>query len=339
MHNFTFCQIRVLPYSSEFSTYGYASIVIDCITTMNSSAGATTKRYYYHVNHLGSVIGISDNSGNVVQSYSYDSFGKAYIVSGSGNITLTSIDSTSNLYGNTRLFTWREYDRESSLYFNRARYYDPSIGRFISRDPIWQNDQVDLYTYVANSPVNYVDRMGREKQLLEDIKNGNKFAVSLVGRSLDPNILKSLWFMWTHTFIMIDSRNSKWITRTYSISGQNVNWKLVWKFDDSSDVIHWDGLFGGWSVKQAVDITTPNWMTDTQFAQNIYNGYVDYNTNHQVDYNFLSKPFWGNRSWNCNNFSSTILMGASGDDSFNTQKQIDTLDSPEADFWMWEVLY
>lgn len=66
------------------------------------------------------------------------------------------------------------------MYYNRARYCDPSLGRFISRDPIGMRDNVNLYSYVGNSTVGYVDRMGREKQLLEDIKNGNSFKVSLV---------------------------------------------------------------------------------------------------------------------------------------------------------------
>jgi RHS repeat-associated protein len=66
------------------------------------------------------------------------------------------------------------------LYYNRARYYDPSLGRFISRDPIGTRDNINLYSYVANSPVGYVDRMGREKQLLEDIKNGDSFKVQFV---------------------------------------------------------------------------------------------------------------------------------------------------------------
>ena len=73
---------------------------------------------------------------------------------------------TGYTYSNTRLYTGREYDRESGLYYLRARYYSPDTGRFISRDPIGQNDQVNLYTYVANSPLKYVDRMGREKVLI-----------------------------------------------------------------------------------------------------------------------------------------------------------------------------
>ena len=64
------------------------------------------------------------------------------------------------------IFTWREYDKEVWLYFNRARYYDAGLGRFVSRDPIGMRDNVNLYTYVANSPVKYVDRMGLEKALI-----------------------------------------------------------------------------------------------------------------------------------------------------------------------------
>ena len=49
----------------------------------------------------------------------------------------------------------------------RARYYNAeNSGRFINRDPIGQNDQVNLYTYVANSPLKYTDRMGRDKVLI-----------------------------------------------------------------------------------------------------------------------------------------------------------------------------
>lgn len=67
------------------------------------------------------------------------------------------------MYSNTRLYTGREYDKETDLYYLRARYYNSDTGRFLSRDPIGQNDQINLYTYVANSPLKYVDRMGTDK--------------------------------------------------------------------------------------------------------------------------------------------------------------------------------
>ena len=67
---------------------------------------------------------------------------------------------------NTRLYTGREYDREIGLYYLRARYYDPNLARFTSRDPIGMKDNVNLYTYVANSPMMYTDRMGLEKLII-----------------------------------------------------------------------------------------------------------------------------------------------------------------------------
>jgi RHS repeat-associated protein len=46
------------------------------------------------------------------------------------------------------------------LYYLRARYYDSKIGRFISRDPIDITDNVNLYSYVGNNPINYNDLEG-----------------------------------------------------------------------------------------------------------------------------------------------------------------------------------
>ena len=64
------------------------------------------------------------------------------------------------------MFTGREYDRGLGLYYNRARYYNPKLGRFISRDPIDISDDVNLYGYVENNGVMFVDRMGFSKVLI-----------------------------------------------------------------------------------------------------------------------------------------------------------------------------
>ena len=61
------------------------------------------------------------------------------------------------------MFTGREYDSETGLYFYRARYYDPKIGRFISEDPIgFQGGDLNLYAYVRNNPVNRTDPYGEK---------------------------------------------------------------------------------------------------------------------------------------------------------------------------------
>jgi RHS repeat-associated protein len=59
--------------------------------------------------------------------------------------------------------TGREWDKETGLYYYRARYYDPMEGRFVSKDPIsFAGGDVNLYGYVLNNPINYVDPKGLE---------------------------------------------------------------------------------------------------------------------------------------------------------------------------------
>ncbi len=105
--------------------------------------------YYYHADALGSIIAITNSTGQVVQRYEYNSFGE---------ITYQQDPNFVQPY----TYTGREYDEESGLYYYRARYYDPKIGRFISEDPIGLEGGINLYVYVKNSPINFTDPSGLE---------------------------------------------------------------------------------------------------------------------------------------------------------------------------------
>jgi RHS repeat-associated protein len=101
--------------------------------------------YYYHFDGLGSVVALSDNDGDIVERYSYDVFGEP--------------NRTSNV-NNPYLFTGRAYDSETGLYYYRARYYKPSIGRFLQTDPVGYIVGFNLYTYCGNNPLNFHDPSG-----------------------------------------------------------------------------------------------------------------------------------------------------------------------------------
>jgi len=141
---------------------------------------------YYRYDGLGSVVALSNSSGNVEERYSYDVFGEPTIRDSQGNIIPQS------QFGNRFMFTGREYDSETGLYYCRARYYSPKIGRFLQPDPLLgviitqepisklakevvfsaissaqqfnpllvHGNGIDLYAYVLNNPLNSTDPSG-----------------------------------------------------------------------------------------------------------------------------------------------------------------------------------
>ena len=64
---------------------------------------------------------------------------------------------------NRFMYAGEQYDRLTGTYYLRARYYDPTIGRFIQEDT-YRGDGLNLYAYVANNPLKYIDPNGHDKQ-------------------------------------------------------------------------------------------------------------------------------------------------------------------------------
>jgi RHS repeat-associated protein len=108
-----------------------------------SNAGTTG---YYERDGLGSVTSLTDATGAIAQTYAYDSFG--------------NVINTTGTLANPFLYTGRDFDSETGLYYYRARYYDPSGGRFVSEDPVRSPIHPNRYKYVRNSPLNRVDTSG-----------------------------------------------------------------------------------------------------------------------------------------------------------------------------------
>ncbi|MDX9715706.1 MAG: RHS repeat-associated core domain-containing protein [Dissulfurispiraceae bacterium] len=112
--------------------------------------------YYYHADGLGSVAAITDASGDKMLEFpDYKSFG----------LSATAMHSE---FVQPYAFTSRELDQETGLYYYRNRYYDANTGRFISKDPIgFSAGDVNLYRYVGNNPVNWVDPEGLKTWMCE----------------------------------------------------------------------------------------------------------------------------------------------------------------------------
>ena len=118
--------------------------------------GSDNVARYYHHDGTGHVRAITDSTGTVVERYDYDAFG--------------ALRNTPTGVANDRRFTGEQYDAETAYTFLRARYYDPALGRFISKDPLGgskKNPQtLNQYVYTTNNPVHKVDPSGKIEAVL-----------------------------------------------------------------------------------------------------------------------------------------------------------------------------
>jgi len=118
---------------------------VDEVFTRTDSAGARN----FLFDALGGTLALADSTGTLQTQYTYEPF---------GNTAAGGLGST-----NPFQYTSRENDG-TGLYFYRARYYSPTVQRFVSEDPIGiASGSTDVYAYVGNAPVDFTDPSGMRR--------------------------------------------------------------------------------------------------------------------------------------------------------------------------------
>ncbi len=130
--------------------------------------------YYYHRDHLGSTMTVTDGAGAPVQQVEYTPWGEVFVELRNGN----------SGFATPYLFNGKELDEETGLYFYGARYYDPKMSVWYSVDPLAMKfSYLTSYAFCHNNPIKFIDINGMDDifdengQFIRDTGIGSKVLI------------------------------------------------------------------------------------------------------------------------------------------------------------------
>ncbi len=124
--------------------YTVAQGVISHIISESSWSGTAWQTKYYHFDAIGNVVSHTNTSGSLIALFDQDAYGNVKQIYGTGS------ESGYHL-------TTKEFDASPELYYFYKRWYEPQIGRFVSKDPKFE---INLYPYCRNNPSRNIDPKG-----------------------------------------------------------------------------------------------------------------------------------------------------------------------------------
>ncbi len=149
--------------------------VVDEMVVRYEHDGEHVQEFFFLSDRSMNVQMLIDVVGEVVERYSYNAFG------------LRTVLQSSALVNNDFGFSGRRLDEETGLMYYRARYYSAEMGRFMSRDPLGYVDGLNMYAYVGNNPLNFVDPTGT---VARNLINGVSQFLGF-GYAMEPSAVKN----------------------------------------------------------------------------------------------------------------------------------------------------
>jgi RHS repeat-associated protein len=181
---------------------------------------------HYHADRQGNVLAVTRAGADaLVQQFFYTPFG---------------VELVGDASGNPFRYTGRRHDPETGLYYYRARYYDPDLGRFLQVDPIGYEDQWNLYAYVGNNPLNATDPTG---EACYPVNNWSQYCRNArLYRNYDRHRgIRSQTNFFRAAELVSDSFGSAWILGSNFVLDRstrqhlsNINWMLRGKNTDAA---------------------------------------------------------------------------------------------------------
>jgi RHS repeat-associated protein len=149
--------------------YFRGSTVDELVGAWMTDTDGKLKPFLFHQDQVTSTSAVTGHNGGTTQSIKYAAFG--------------TVQSSTGASPNRNKYTGREDDGTGLMYY-RARYYDASLGRFISEDPLgYAAGDVNFYQYTSNNPINANDPSGNFLQFVPAIVTAARAALTVVNAS------------------------------------------------------------------------------------------------------------------------------------------------------------